>query len=171
MKPSEGKLLGLPWDREQHTLSVILRNDPNETQGVTQRLLCAKSCLAKKSLTIPRLELVAGHMAVNLATNVQAALNVHQSTVNCWLYYTVALYWIKGQREYRQFVSNRVDKIQQHRQVTWYHVPTEDNPANLGSRGGDAANNLLWNKGPTWLSIHQSGHGLIILEHYIRAFT
>ncbi|XP_068756897.1 uncharacterized protein [Montipora capricornis] len=157
VKPSEGKLLGLPWDREQHTLSVILRNDPNETQGVTQRLLCAKSCLAKKSLTIPRLELVAGHMAVNLATNVHAALNVHQSTVNCWLDYTVALYWIKGQREYRQFVSNRVDKIQQHRQVTWYHVPTEDNPANLRSRRGDSANNLLWNKGPTWLSIHQSG--------------
>ena len=104
----------------------------HQDQGITQQLVCAKSRLAKKNLTIPRLELVAGHMAVNLVTNVQAALNFLQQETHCWLDSTVALYWIKGQGEYRQFVSKRVHKIQQHDQVKWHHVPTEDNPADLG---------------------------------------
>ena len=46
-----------------------------QAQGITQQLVCAKSRIAKRNLTIPRLELVAGHMAVNLVTNVQAALS------------------------------------------------------------------------------------------------
>ena len=43
-------------------------------EAVTQGLIAAKYRLAKKSLMIPRLELMSGHMAVNLSTNVQAAL-------------------------------------------------------------------------------------------------
>ena len=38
-----------------------------QDSGTVQRLVAAKSRLAKTNLTIPRLELVAGHMAVNLA--------------------------------------------------------------------------------------------------------
>ena len=107
----------------------------HQDQWITQRLICAKSRLAKKNLTIPRMELVAGHMAVNLVTNVQAALSHLPHKAHCWLDSTVALYWIKGHGEYRQFVSNSVHKIQQHEQVKWHHVPTKDNPADLGSRG------------------------------------
>ena len=136
----------------------------HQDQGVTQQLVCAKSRLAKKNFTIPRLELVAGHMAVNLVTSVQAALNFLQHETHCWLDSTVALYWIKGQGEYRQFVSNRVHKIQQHEQVKWYHVPTEDNPADLGSRGGNAVDSHLWKHGPTWLSEPSSWPPHIILE-------
>lgn len=187
-KPWEGKLLGLPWDREQDTISVILQSSQTETtkrgvlshlakiydplglaspvtfvgkqryrdicdskipwdtqlpgpllkrwkewnatltenftapralspyhqpilsltlhafgdasakgvsaavyavvqqdQGLTQQLICAKSRLAKKNLTIPRLELVAGHMAVNLVTNVQAALSSLPHTAHAGL--------------------------------------------------------------------------------------
>ena len=84
----------------------------HQVQGITQQLVCAKSRLAKKNLTIPRLELVTGHMAVNFVTNVQVAFNVLPLEAHCWLDSTVALYWIKDQGEYRQFVSNRVHKIQ-----------------------------------------------------------
>ena len=266
-KPSEGKLLGLPWDREKDTVSVILQTTQTETtkrgvlshlakiydplglaspvtlvgkqlyrdicdekipwdtqlprpllkrwkawcgaltqnltvpralvpyhqpisslvfhafgdasskgvsaavyavvhqdQGITQQLVCSKSRLAKKNLTTPRLELVAGHMAVNLVTNVQAALNFLPHEAHCWLDSTVALYWIKGQGEYRQFVSNRVHKIQQHNHVKWHHVPTEDNPVDLGSRGGDVVNNELWKHGPIWLNDPSSWPPDIILE-------
>ena len=45
-----------------------------QASGVTQGLIADKSCLAKKSLTIPRLELVSGHITVNLTTNVRVAL-------------------------------------------------------------------------------------------------
>ena len=46
----------------------------HQASGVTQGLLAAKSRLAKKGLTIPRLELVSAHMAANLAENVKNTL-------------------------------------------------------------------------------------------------
>ena len=75
-------------------------------------------------------------MAANLVANVQAAISTYPRTTHCWLDSTVALYWIKGRGEYHQFAANRVHKIQQHEQVTWHHVPNNENPAELGSRGG-----------------------------------
>ena len=101
--------------------------------------MCAKARLAKQNLTIPRLELVGGHMAVNLVTNVEAAIGVEKVTeVHCWLDSAVALYWINGQGEYRQFVANRVKKIREHERVIWHHVTTDQNSAGnvtkLGAR-------------------------------------
>ena len=84
--------------------------------------------------------------------NVEAAIGVEKVTeVHCWLDSTVALYWINGQGEYRQFVANRVKKIREHERVIWHHVTTDQNLADLGSRGGDVTNNELWQHGPSWL--------------------
>ena len=55
------------------TLNFMHLGTNTQASGVTQGLIAAKSRLAKKS-PIPRLELMSGHMAVNLSTNVQAAL-------------------------------------------------------------------------------------------------
>lgn len=123
------------------------------SSGISQGLITAKSRLAKEGLTIPRLELVAGHMAVNLASNVRKALEGFPlaSSTQCWLDSTVALHWIQDQGEYRQFVANRVRKIQNHEEARWNHVPTTDNPADLGSRGGSVSNNEMWWSGPAWL--------------------
>ena len=139
-------------DASTHGVCTAVYAVVKQEQGTTQRLVCAKSRLAKRNLTIPRLELVASHMAVNLATNVRAVLDTVPVAVHCWSDSTVALYWIHGQGEYRQFVANRVRKINQHENVQWHHVPTADNPADLGSRGGSVVNAEKWHKGPTWLS-------------------
>ena len=115
--------------------------------------MCAKARLAKQTLTILRLELVAGHMAVNLVTNVEATIGVEKVTeVHSWLDSTVALYWINGQGEYRQFVANRVKKIREHERVKWHRVTTDQNTADLESRGGYVTNSELWQHGPCWLS-------------------
>ena len=75
----------------------------------TQGLVCTKSRLAKQNLTIPRLELVAAHMATNLVSNVKKAIdNCDKIETHCWSDSTVALHWINGSGDYRQFVSNRV---------------------------------------------------------------
>ena len=126
----------------------------SQKSGTTQGLLTAKSRVAKQGLTIPRLELIAGHMAVNLAVNVRhslAGLPI-DPVIHCWLDSTVALHWINNQGDYRQFVANRVSKIQNHPNVTWRHVPTIDNPADIGSRGGSVIDSEMWWKGPTWLA-------------------
>ena len=86
----------------------------SQESGTSQGLITSKSRLSKKNLTIPRLELVAGHMAVNLAVNVRNALQSCDPVVHCWLDSTVAFCWIQGSGEYRQFVANQVQKIQQH---------------------------------------------------------
>ena len=55
-------------------------------------------------------------------------------------------------------------KIQQHDQVKWHHVPTEDNPADLGCRGGNAVDSHLWKNAPTWLSDPSNWPPDIVLE-------
>lgn len=120
--------------------------------GVNQGLVVALVRLAKKGLTIPRLDLVSGYMVVNLLTNVTEALEGFLLTAKyCWLYSTVALHWIKSPGEYKQFVSNRVQKIQSHSEVIWRLVGTTDNPADIGSRSGEVSNHPLWWNGPQLL--------------------
>ena len=92
---------------------------------VTQGLVAAKARLAKEGLTIPRLELVAGHMAAILPTNVQDALiGMPVKSLYAWLDSSVALHWIRGTRKYKQFVSNRVHKIKEKTEITWRHLPS-----------------------------------------------
>lgn len=129
---------------------AVVTHSSSESQG----LVTAKARLGKQGLTIPRRELVSGHMAVNLITNALDALQGFPVTsLHCWLDSTVALHWIRGNGDYKQFVANRVRKIRDHNNVTWRHVPTKDNPADYASRGGMLTEgNQLWWKGPTWLA-------------------
>ena len=90
---------------------------------VSQGLIAAKARLAKQGLTIPRFE----------------GFKVNQQ--HCWLDSIVALHWIGGNESYKQFVSNRVSKIRQHTDVKWRYVNTEENPADLASRGGPVDQN------------------------------
>ena len=124
-----------------------------QSSGISKGLVASKSRLAKKNLTIPCLELVSAHMASNLADNVRQALEGFPiKQVFGWLDSTVALHWIRGSGKFKQFVGNRVRKIREKDYIRWRHVPSQDNPADLGSRGGhvDSANCLWW-KGPDWL--------------------
>ena len=119
----------------------------------TQGLVAAKALLAKEGITIPRLELVAGHMAANWLTTVRDALiGFPVKSLYAWLDSSVALHWIRGCGEYKQFVSNRIRKIREKTGITWRHVPSQENPSDSASRGGlvKEDNSLLWN-GPTWL--------------------
>ena len=64
-------------------------------------LVCAKSRLAKQNLTIPRLELLAAHMATNLVSNVEKVIdNCDKIETHSWSDSTVPLYWINGSGDY-----------------------------------------------------------------------
>ena len=107
-----------------------------QASGVSKGLIAAKSRIAKKNLTIPRLELIAAHMAANLVDSVRTALKGYPITsVHGWSDSTVALHWIKGGGSYKQFVTNRVRKISSKNFIEWRHVDTNHNPADIGSRG------------------------------------
>ena len=86
--------------------------------------------------------------------NVKKALDEFPVTgVTGWLDSTVALCWVKGQGQYKQFVQNRVRKIREKSFIEWRHVPTDQNPADIGSQAGMGSNDKrLWENGPVWLS-------------------
>ena len=140
-------------DASGEGVSSVVYAVVRQPSGVSQGLVAAKARLAKQGLTIPRLELVSAHMAANLVENVQRALEGFPVTVlQGWLDSTVALHWINGGGNFKQFVANRVAKIKSNTQLEWRHVPTKENPADLGSRGGPVKGNQLWWKGPEWLA-------------------
>ena len=114
------------------TCAYALVFDPNRTQ---QNIIASKSRLAKQKLSIPRLELVAAHMTANLADNIKTALtNLNFRNVFGWTDSTVVLHWLEKNGNYNQFVNNRADKIKGKDYITWRHVPTNKNPADIGSR-------------------------------------
>lgn len=87
--------------------------------GISQQLVADQSGLAKEGLTIPHLELVFAHMATNLLMNIRNALdNLPTPKVYGWLDSTVALHWIKGNGQYKEFVANRVAQIQLQKEIT-----------------------------------------------------
>ena len=135
-------------------ISAVVYAVVKQPSGVSVGLVAAKSRLAKKNLTIPRLELVSGHMAANLVGNVRTAFSGYPvRAVFGWLDSLVALHWIKGGGTYKQFVSNRVRKINEKDFIVWRHVGTDHNPADRGSRGCEV-NRLTgeWLNGPVWLA-------------------
>ena len=90
--------------------------------------------------------------AVEKALQSRIAIN----SAHLWSDCITALYWIKGEREWSQFVQNRVkDILRLTTRENWNQCPGVENPADLGSRGVTATtikNSRLWWQGPEWLS-------------------
>ena len=144
-------------DASGRGVSAALYAVVKQPSEVNMGLVNAKARLAKEGPSIPRLELVSGHMAINLITNTRNALEGFPvGEMYCWLDSTVALHWIRGAGNYKQFVSNWVSKIQQHSNVQWRQMMSQDNPADLGSRGGSVQGEELWWRGPKWLAEKES---------------
>ena len=112
-------------DANSQGLSAAVYAVTHQTSSIWKGLEATKSTIPKKGLTIPRLELVAGYMASFLARNVKEALQGFQITnIYCSTASTVALYWIKGCGDYKQFVSNRMWKIQKKKLHSVVHRKT-----------------------------------------------
>ena len=128
---------------------------------VSSTLISSKCKVAPiKPSTLPRLELLAVHTGAKLATAVKAALSKSKHALNISVLYsdsTIALSWIKADpTRWHTFVSNRVSQIQSMLPTTEFiHVPSEENPADLCSRGLLAtqlvAQQTFWFQGPSWL--------------------
>ena len=109
-----------------------------------------------KTISIPRLELIGAVMSVKIAPVVAKAMEISPLEIHYWSDSTNVLWWIhRRSRIFKTFVANRVSKIQQASSVSlWRHVPTDQNPADLGTRGANIetlAQNKLWRNGPEFL--------------------
>lgn len=73
-------------------------------------------------------------MAANLVVNVREALTGFPvESSHCWTDSSVVLHWLKRNGDYKQFVANRVRKINAHPDLIWKHVPTNHNHADIGT--------------------------------------
>ncbi|UYV68114.1 hypothetical protein LAZ67_5003091 [Cordylochernes scorpioides] len=131
---------------------AYLRSETGRENTLT--LIWSKVRLAPmKSITIPRLELMAMVLGARLANAIQAALK-RKCETTLWSDSSTALSWIKKEIEWRVFVRNRVREIQATTNLNdWRFVPSQLNPADLLSRGCPPSQFVQsrWWEGPEWL--------------------
>ncbi|KAM4591910.1 uncharacterized protein PAE49_019480 [Odontesthes bonariensis] len=115
-----------------------------------------KAKLAPMSaLTVPRLELGAAVLAVEIAELVSRELDVK---INGMRYYTdskVVLGYVHNvTRRFYVYVSNRVERIRKFSSPEqWHYVPTDQNPADVATRSVTTAllSHTSWLTGPKFL--------------------
>ena len=107
-----------------------------------------------KSVSLPRLELLAALLCARLVTYVCKSLKLPTNQeVHCWTDSTITLAWLqKEPTHWKTFVANRVASIRELVNPNrWHHCPGEFNPADLltrGISGKDLIASKLWLEGP-----------------------
>ena len=124
---------------------------------ISVALVTAKARVAPiKSVSIPRLELMAAVLGVRLAETVSEKLEIPLSEYTLWTDSMDVIYWVQGHsRRLKSFVANRVAEIQRKTSpAQWRHVPGEKNPADDATRGldlKDMSTESRWFQGPSFL--------------------
>ena len=119
--------------KESYTATVYVQGK------LETHLLIAKNKLSptKKVSTIPRLELCSCVLLAELMDEVKTTLSIEFKNIDCyyWNDSKVALSWINSNKNLSVYVKNRVRTIREKTNVKdWRYVPTEENPADLGTR-------------------------------------
>ena len=121
----------------------------------SSHLVFSKARLAPvKTMTIPRLELMAVLIGTRSLQFVREQLKLHFETLVILTDSQCVLSWIKSDKSLPTFVRNRVQEINSHGNIVFQYVNTKENPADLASRGctvTQIVENELWWKGPQWL--------------------
>ena len=163
LKPSE---FGDPVKTEIHSFSDASDNGIgqisyvrmiNQRNKVHVSFLMAKSRVAPiKPISIPRLELTAAVVSVNVTRMLKSELDV--DNIQCY-YYTdseIVIGYINNDvRHFHVYVGNHVQHIRDRSSPEeWFHVPGKGNPADEASRGLTAKELIQskrWFKGPSFL--------------------
>ena len=108
-----------------------------------------------RSITIPRLELTAAVVAVQLSQKLKQELQMQIDDEFFWCDSQIVLGYVSNDaKRFHDFVANRVQTIRDHTRVDqWQYVSTQENPADHASRGCSIAKLLAlnWFIGPEFL--------------------
>ena len=134
-----------------------------QLSGTYAKMLTSKPRVAPmKPQSIPRLGLMAARCTAKLVQNVETALNNQRRIEGrtLWSDSKTVLCWLRNKKEWKQFVKHRVnDILKVSDNEHWKYCPSEDNPADIGTRGMIASKlneSQLWWNGPSWLVKEES---------------
>lgn len=158
---SEGKNMQLHGfcDASEKGYGAVIYSRVKENGQYRIELLTSKSRVAPlKVVTIPRLELCAANLLVNLLETVVPLFNTVEHEIHCWSDSQTVLQWLlKPSTTLKTYVANRVANIQtknENLSITWGWVAGVENPADLISRGTtilELRDETKWWNGPEWL--------------------
>ena len=106
--------------------------------------------------SIPRLELTACDLAVDLMRKVNNVFQIEKEHLYFWTDSVNALCWIQSEtKSLKIFAANKVSKIHDATlKKNWRWTPTDQNPPDLATRGmnaKDLVDNQFWSSGPKFL--------------------
>ncbi|XP_032401557.1 uncharacterized protein LOC116707960 [Xiphophorus hellerii] len=129
----------------------------NEAGNIQTGFVMGKAKLAPRpEHTVPRLELCAAVLAVELADFISSELDVYVDATTFYTDSKVVLGYINNEtRRFYVYVSNRVVRIRRSSHPKqWKYVSTVENPADCATRSVPAAflSNTSWLRGPSFLT-------------------
>ena len=126
----------------------------NDSGEIHCALVMSKSRVTPlKAITVPRLEFTTAVTAIKISQLLEKELHVDEVTHHFWTDSKVVLAHIANESSrFHVYVVNHVQIIRNHSEPhQWHHIPTEQNPADLASRGCTASElvrNEMWFNGP-----------------------
>ncbi len=159
---SDAKLHGFSDASEQAYGAAIYLVQHLSDGSVNSKLIFSKARVAPlKKRTIPQLELEAAKLLAQLLAHVCEVFQLPMKAVVAWTDSAIILAWLQQPvHKLKTFVANQVALILETLpDVSWKHVPTEVNPADLASRGTTAKllfDSSLWWHGPPWLLLPET---------------
>ena len=128
---------------EKAYAATVFSRFQSSDESISVQLLVAKTRVAPvKVVNLPRLELCGAQLGTRLIKTViesLQSLTITIDSVHAWTDSTIVLQWLNQlPRTWATFVANRVSEIQDFLpRNKWNHVPSQNNPADLSSRGAD----------------------------------
>ncbi|XP_037818722.1 uncharacterized protein LOC119608392, partial [Lucilia sericata] len=144
-------------DASEKAYAAVLYIRISNNDTVFTHLISSKTKVAPlKTISIPRLELCGAALLAEMIDSLLPKLDIERYETVCWTDSTIVLSWLaKPPCFWQTFVANRISKICQIIDPSlWHHVASENNPADIASRGvlpQEMVHNDLWWKGPTFL--------------------